>query len=291
VQFKQVIMQNFLGIEETYADAEQSRFVIIPVPLERTTSYGKGTRLGPESIIKASSYVELYDEEFGYEAYKAGIHTAPAIDLNGSVEEMFESITGKFNQFLNKKQFAIGLGGEHAVSFPIYRAFHKHFDQLSVLQLDAHSDLRDSYEDSIYSHAAVMRRIYELNKNIVQVGIRSQCMEEAQFIKENSIATYYAHQLYQGGFNGDIINHLKPNVYITIDLDYFDPSIMPSTGTPEPGGGLWYETLALLSDVFKKRNVVGFDVVELAPQEHVYHPDFLTAKLIYKLITLKLASD
>lgn len=284
-------MQNFLGIEKTYTNADQSRVVIIPVPLERTTSYGKGTRLGPEAIIKASSYVELYDEEYGYEAYKAGIYTASAIDLDGSVEEVFERITGKFSQFLKKKQFVIGLGGEHAVSFPIYRAFHQHFDQLSVLQLDAHSDLRDSYEDSIYSHAAVMRRIYELNESIVQVGIRSQCVEEAQFIKANNIATYYAHQLYQGGLNKDIINHLKPNVYITIDVDYFDPSIMPSTGTPEPGGGLWYETLALLSEVFKKRNVVGFDVVELAPQEQVYHPDFLAAKLIYKLITLKLASD
>lgn len=284
-------MQNFLGIDETYTNADQSRVVIIPVPLERTTSYGKGTRLGPEAIIKASSYVELYDEEYDYEAYKAGIYTASAIDLNGSVEEVFERITGKFSQFLKKKQFVIGLGGEHAVSFPIYRAFHQHFDQLSVLQLDAHSDLRDSYEDSIYSHAAVMRRIYELNESIVQVGIRSQCVEEAQFIKANNIATYYAHQLYQGGLNEDIINHLKPNVYITIDVDYFDPSIMPSTGTPEPGGGLWYETLALLSEVFKKRNVVGFDVVELAPQEQVYHPDFLAAKLIYKLITLKLASD
>lgn len=284
-------MKNFLGIEEPYTDAEQSRFVIIPVPLERTTSYGKGTRWGPEAIIKASSYVELYDEEFGYEAYKAGIYTAPAIDLSGSVEEVFDRISGKFSQYLNKQQFVIGLGGEHAVSFPMYRAFHQHFNDLSVLQLDAHSDLRDSYEDSIYSHASVMRRIYELNENIVQVGIRSQCVEEAQFIKANAIATYYAYQLHQGGLNEMIINRLKPNVYITIDVDYFDPSIMPSTGTPEPGGGLWYETLAFLSEVFKRRNVVGFDVVELAPQEKIYHPDFLAAKLIYKLITLKLLFD
>jgi len=284
-------MQNFLGIEDIYTNVDRAKVAIIPVPLERTTSYGKGTHLGPEAIINASSYVELYDEEYSYEAYKKGIHTAPAIDMNGSVEEVFDRITGRFNQFLNKNQFVIGLGGEHAVSFPIYRAFHQHFNHLSVLQLDAHSDLRESYEDDIYSHAAVMRRIYELNNNIVQVGIRSQCVEEAQFIKANNIATYYAHRLYQGRLNKDIINHLKPNVYLTIDVDYFDPSIMPSTGTPEPGGGLWYETLSFLSEVFKKRNVVGFDVVELAPQEHVCHPDFLAAKLIYKLITLKLAPN
>jgi agmatinase len=172
----------------------------------------------------------------------------------------------------------------------LYRAYHQRFNDLSVLQLDAHSDLRYEYEDSIYSHASVMRRIYELNRNIVQAGIRSQCVEEAQFIKSERIRTFYAHRLRESGFGTELIEALSSNVYLTIDVDFLDPSIMPATGTPEPGGFLWYETIRFLRRVFAERNVVGLDVVELSPLPGLAHPDFLTAKLIYKLIGMKQAA-
>lgn len=281
-------MKNFLGIEKKYSRYGQSKVAIIPVPFERTTSYGKGTQTGPEAIIEASHYVEFYDEQLDREAYKEGIHTAAPLKMEGDITEIFDQITERFSASLTDQKFVIGLGGEHAISYPIFRAFHKHFQHLSVLQLDAHSDLRESYENSIFSHACVMRRIHEINPNIVQVGIRSQCLEEAAFIKAHNLKIYYAHFLHENGFKNETIENLTENVFITIDVDYFDPSVMPCTGTPEPGGFFWPETINFLDQVFTSRNVVGFDVVELAPQKDVHHPDFLAAKLIYKLITLKM---
>ncbi len=280
-------MKDFLGIESPYIDYNSAGAVVIPVPFEHTTSYGQGTKLGPQAIIDASAYVELYDEEYDREMYKSGVHTAPALHFRNNPEEDFDTITKEFRRVLADGKFPVGLGGEHSVSYPIYRAFHEKYDHLSVLQFDAHSDLRDSYEGTPYSHASVMRRIYDLNRDIVQVGIRSQCIEEAQFIKENKINTFYAHSLRKSGLSDDIIDRLTENVFITIDVDYFDPSIMPSTGTPEPGGFLWYETVEFLTRVFKQKNVVGFDVVELSPKTGVIHPDFFAAKLIYKMLTLK----
>lgn len=284
---KEYFLNNFLGIEEKYSNYKNAQAIILPVPYEQTTSYGSGTKFGPEAILKASAYVELYDEEFDNDIYLQGIHTTEHIDVNPALEDVFENITSAFKTVLNDRRFPVGLGGEHSISYPVYRAFHSSYENISVLQLDAHSDLRDSYEGSVYSHASVMRRIYNLNPNIVQVGIRSQCREEAEFIREKQISTYYAHQLSKKGFGDQIIDQLKENVFITIDVDFFDPSIMPSTGTPEPGGFLWYETLDFLNRVFLACNVVGFDVVELAPQPNIVHPDFLCAKLVYKLLNYK----
>lgn len=277
-------MTNFLGIDEEFSSLDASKVVIIPVPFEATTSYIGGTKNGPQAIIDASQYVELYDEEIDTETYKVGIHTAPPISISNDINKDFNSITKTFAAYLELKKFPIGLGGEHSISFPVFKAFNQKFKNLSVLQLDAHSDLRESYEGSIFSHASVMKRIYGINTNIVQVGIRSQCIEEAEFIKEHDVQTTYAHLIKSEGFHRSIIDSLTENVFITFDVDFFDPSIMPSTGTPEPGGFLWDETMIFLKKVFAKRNVVGFDVVELSPINGLVHPDFTVAKMIYKLI-------
>ncbi len=276
--------KNFLGIDEEYSSIEYSKYVILPVPYEATTSYGSGTQKGPQAIIDASQYVELFDEGLDIEIYKSGIHTARSIVFLGSVKEDFENISNTFRHYLKQNKFVIGIGGEHSISLPIYKAYHDIYENLSVLQFDAHSDLRDEYERTRFSHACVMKRIYEENPNIVQVGIRSQCMEEADFIKEKKIDTFYAYNLKKTGLNETIIDNLNQNIYITIDVDFFDPAIMPSTGTPEPGGFLWDETIDFLKKVFKKRNVVGLDVVELSPITNLPAPNFMVAKLIYKLI-------
>jgi len=278
---------NFLDLENKFTDANSSACVILPIPYEETTSYGKGTACGPQAIIEASAYVELYDDVYDLETYQQGIHTAPAIRFTGQIDADFAKITAVVNSYLSRDKFVISLGGEHSISYPVYRAFHDSFDNLSVLQFDAHSDLRESYEGSIYSHASVMRRIYEMNPSVVQFGIRSQCVEEANFIRRNYIVSYNAHIIKKQGFTMEIMSMLKKNVYITFDVDYFDPSIMPATGTPEPGGFQWDETIDFLDRVFREKNVVGCDVVELSPIPELPFGDFLTAKLVYKLITLK----
>jgi len=258
--------------------------VILPVPVEFSTSYGKGTAGGPQAILEASGFVELYDEELDLQIWKKGIHTLPAMKLRGDPAAIMDSITSRVSDLLRQRKFVVVLGGEHSISAAVYRAYHAHHRHLSVLQLDAHSDLRMEYEDSPYSHAAAMRRIWEQNRRILQLGIRAQCSEERAFIKKHKISIYYAHQLIKTGFSDALIRKLDKNIYLTIDVDFFDPAIMPSTGTPEPGGFFWYETLDFLRRVFQQRNVLGFDVVELSPLPTLKHPDFMAAKLISKLI-------
>jgi len=277
-------MKNFLGIGTKYSEFNASGAVIIPVPFEQTTSYMPGTAKGPQAILDASAYVELYDEELKVESYLQGIHTLPPLTFSGRTEDDFEQIAAAFEKVLAVQKFPVGLGGEHSVSFPTVKAFKKYFSDLSVLQLDAHSDLRYSYEASLYSHASVMRRIFEITPNIVPVGIRSQCNEEAEFITRENLNTFYAYRLRQEGFDSSILDALTENVFITIDVDFFDPAVMPATGTPEPGGFFWYETLEFLKQVFTRKNVVGFDVVELSPISNLVYPDFTVAKLIYKLL-------
>jgi len=284
-------MECFLGLESRYTGYKDSKVVIVPVPFEQTTSYVQGTRKGPEAIIEASSYVELYDEELDKEIYPLGIHTATSLLFNEHIEDDFQLITDHFIKILDDKKFAVALGGEHSISFPIIRAFIEKYKNLSVLQLDAHADLRDEYENSRYSHACVMRRVTEITENIVQLGIRSLSSEEAQFIKDRSLYVAFAHELKRDGFQKELIEQLKPDVYITIDMDFFDPSVIPSTGTPEPGGFFWNETMDFLKEVFTKRNVVGFDVVELSPMDGLVHPDFFAAKMIYKLLGYKFADQ
>jgi len=279
-------MKNFLGLEKENSEYNGSKYVIVPLPLEFSTSYGKGAQAGPQAIIDASQYVELYDSVLGFEPYHSGICTLEPLKYKMDPQKDFPLIIDYYKKLIFDGKIVIGLGGEHSVTYPAFKAYNESFENLSIIQFDAHSDLREEYEGSIYSHASVMKRIYDLNKNIVQVGIRSQCIEEAQLIKDNRINTFYAHTLKKEGFNKNILDGLSENVYITIDVDFFDPSIMPSTGTPEPGGFFWDETVAFFELLTRCKNVVGFDVVELAPQKELPHPDFMTAKLIYHIIGL-----
>jgi agmatinase len=276
-------MIRFLDSETSCNASGNARVVIIPFQVEFSTSYGKGTKNGPEAILKASPYLEFYDEELSLETWKIGVYTAPVFSHDNS-PDIINLITDNVLKYLKRDKFIIGLGGEHTITYGIYRAFHQVYDNLSILQLDAHSDLRDEYEGLKISHACVMRRIWELGTKIIQVGVRSQSYEEKLFVLKNDINIYYAYDIYKKGFQQSIINNLTDNVFITIDVDFFDPSIMPSTGTPEPGGFLWNETIEFLAKIFQERNVIGFDVVELSPIKGIYHPEFFIAKFIYKLI-------
>jgi agmatinase len=281
-------MKRFLGKENSVDKVEEANTVLIPVPLEYSTSYGKGTARGPEAILDASPYLEFFDEELDFETWKTGIYTSPAIDVYDDPGKCFSRIKDVVTSYLNKKKFIIVIGGEHSLSSAVHDAFHTKHPGISVLQLDAHSDLRDIYQDSKYSHACVMRRIWEKNKNIVGMGIRSQCIAEKEFILENNIPIYYAHDLHGKGFSLDILNTLTEDVFITFDVDFFDPTIMPGVGTPEPGGFFWYETLSFLRKVFEHKNVIGMDVVEFSPIKYITHPEFLLAKFIYKMIGYKI---
>jgi agmatinase len=286
---------NFLGLPDEWSGLERSRVVILPLPYEHTTSYGKGTVRGPEEILKASRYLELYDEELDSEAYRStnGIATCPSINFGPDCvdSEAVEAIRAGVSALIGQGKFVVCIGGEHTVAVGAAQAHTQFFDDLTVLQLDAHSDLRQEYEENPYSHATVMARIYDFNRNIVQVGIRSQSAEEATFIKDNSINTFYDAGIRLGRYDRGkknwqdaVIGCLTGKVYITIDCDFFDPALMPAVGTPEPGGFGWHETVDFLRRIAENRQIVGFDVNELAPVPTLFHPQFIVSKLIYKLI-------
>lgn len=284
--------KNFLAIEEKYSDYKNSGIVILQSPYELTTSYGKGTADGPKAIIKASHYVEFFDEELDRElCFEKGNGICTLHPLNFKDKrsrEALDLIYENVIKHIENGKFVVLLGGEHSISTAPIRAHFDKFSDMSVLHFDAHSDLREEYEGSKFSHASFAARVAEFTKDITQIGIRAQCKAEYDFIKENGINTFYAHDIRNGKFGDDwqskVIDKLKNNVYITFDVDYFDPSIMPSTGTPEPNGFLWNETMKLLKSLGEKKNVVGFDVVELAPVRAFPYPDFMTAKLVYKML-------
>lgn len=293
------IKENYLGIPKEDSSYESSAIAIVPVPYEATVSYGGGTAKGPGAVITASHYVEFYDEETEREVYKEyGIATLEPMSFKKAKgEKALSKIYELAKSLLDEGKFVVMLGGEHTISQSPIAAHAQKFPDLSVLQFDAHSDLRDSYLGDKYSHASVMARVAEFMdpKRIVQVGIRAQCIEEAQFIRRKGINTFYAHQIRQSHLNplkknwdDEVVNLLSDNVYITFDVDGFDPSIMPSTGTPEPNGLYWQEVMALLKKVGAKKKIVGFDVVELAPVNGVHHPDLLTAKLVSKILNYAL---
>ena len=278
---------NFLGLPAGETTLESAGVVILPVPYEATVSYMGGTRFGPRRVIEASRYIELYDHELDAEPHTVGIHTLPELQLSGAgPEEALTELRSAYDQLLEAGKFVIMLGGEHSISGPPIESHARQLGKrpLSVLQLDAHGDLRPEYEGTPFSHACVMYRIHRKVK-LVPVGIRSITTEERQLMRERRIPTIFGHEL-----DGDerwierAVKALGPDVYITIDVDYFDPSLVPATGTPEPGGGAWHPTLRLLERVFRERNVVGVDVVELAPIPGLVAPDFLVAKLVYKLV-------
>jgi len=287
------IKKNFLAIEKEFSAYDRSKVVILSAPYEKTTSYGKGTARGPKAILEASHYVEFFDEETEKQVcFDTGIAAIEPMNfgkLRG--KKALDLIYKNVDEHIKNGKFLITLGGEHSISTAPIQAHFDNYSDLSILHFDAHSDLREEYEGSKYSHASFAARVAEFTTEITQVGIRAQCKEEFEFIKAKGINTFYAFQMRNEGFNHilieKILQTLKKNVYITFDLDYFDPSIMPSTGTPEPNGFYWDETLRLLKKVCAERNLVGFDVVELAPRKDYSFPDFMTAKLIYKILNYK----
>ena len=273
---------NFGGAEITY-DYTGSEIIIVPVPYDETSTWVKGSDRGPDAILEASVNLEFYDIETGTEVHKKGIYTIAPLLEKKSPEALISAVYDKALHLLTESRFPVFIGGNHTVSIGAARAFSGYFRDLSVLQLDAHTDLRQEYEGSPFSHACTMARIREFAP-IVQVGIRSMSAGELPYADMKRI--FPAHELfYNKTLYSNALNKLTENVYITIDLDVFDPSLMPSTGTPEPGGPEYFELLHFLRDVAKKKNVVGFDVVELCPSPVNKAPDFVAAKVIYQLLS------
>jgi agmatinase len=277
--------QNFAGLLSPYADLQTAKVIILPAPYDSTTEWHSGTREGPQAIINASQYLELYDIELEREIYTVGIHTLSEVQpLLNSPKEMIDRVYRIASKLTNQAKFLVMFGGEHSLSLGMVTALKEKKQDLCVLQLDAHTDLRDKYLGTKYSHACVMRRILELCP-IVQVGIRSLSREEQQFLTKNNMHPFYiSTPSLDSASLEQIIDSLSDNVYVSIDLDVFDPSIMPAVGTPEPGGMQWHEVLNLLRSVTLRKHVIGFDLVELCPKEGTASCAFLAAKLAYKLI-------
>jgi agmatinase len=265
-----------------YTEYQNARVALLPVPFDKTCSWMGGTDKGPQAILDASPFLECYDIETGEEVYQEGIWVAPAVCADSS-EEMIGQVCEQVKTLAAANKFVVTLGGEHSVSFPVVKALLATHPDLSVLHLDAHGDTRDEYEGSKYSHASVMARIRERVDNVVSVGIRSIDASEMPVL--NTPKTFWAHQI-QG--NTDWIDRavsmLTDPVYVTIDVDVFDPSELPATGTPEPGGLRWYQVTGLLRALAQKRKIVGFDLVELSPTDHKAS-DFLVAKLLYSFLS------
>lgn len=278
-------MYNYGDLPEQYIKEADAKVAILPVPYDGTSTWIKGADKGPEALLEASANMELYDIETDSEVYKIGIYTAPAVKVKKSPEAMVDAVRIKAEDFLNKGKFLITLGGEHSVSIGVIQAHAQKFSNLSVLQIDAHTDLRSSYEGSKNNHACVMARAKELCP-IVQVGIRSMDAGEKENLDPARV--FWAHKIVNcDKWMDEAINLLTENVYLTIDLDGFDPSILPSTGTPEPGGLQWYPMLQFFKKLIERKNLVGFDVVELCPNKNERSSDFLATKLIYKLLSYK----
>jgi len=279
---------NFGDLDPGHRTEADSRFAMVAVPLERTTSYGKGAAGGPAAIVEASRYLELFDEQFGIQAADLGIWTvAPFLTEAETLEANLHLIYSKSVDLLKSGKFVVFAGGEHSLTFPIVRAYREAFPELSVLHLDAHADLRPEYEGSVFSHACVMRRVVDCCP-VVELGIRSLSREEHAEIPRLPVTMVYAHQWHRrpGESIQKVLANLSGDVYITFDLDSLDPSLLPATGTPEPGGLSWNDAMSILEQVFAAKNVVGCDVVELAPRADWPASDFVAAKLVYKMMTL-----
>lgn len=277
--------RNYAGIPDEFAQLEKSKVVLIPVPYDGTSTWGKGADKGPDAFLEASENMELYDIETGTEVYRQGIYLAPAVTEAASPEAMVNAVHQATKEYIKRNKFVTLFGGEHSISIGSIRAFNECFDNLTVLHIDAHADLRESYDGTPYNHACA---VYEAsqNTNLVQVGIRSMDKIETTVMDEEK--TFFAHEMVTDEYWMDkVIDSLGDQVFITFDLDAFDPSILPATGTPEPGGLLWYETLEFLREVFREKEVVGFDIVELCPNEVDRSSDFLAAKLYYKMLSYK----
>jgi len=281
-------MKNFMGLEEEYASFKKSKVAILPVPYDKTTTYIPGAANGPAAIIDASRYLELFDDELNQETFKMGIHTMPSLEVGAlSSEDMVKAVHDACAELLKANKFPVLLGGEHSVSIGSTAALRQIYPNLSVLQLDAHNDLRNEYFGSKLNHGCVGRRISEICP-LVQAGMRSLSKEEKDFLTgqtNGKIKTLSVYDILDKPmWKNEVARALSENVYVTIDLDVFDPSLVPAVGTPEPGGIGWYEMLELLKEVAKDRKVVGFDVVELCPIAGQVASDFLASKLIYRFL-------
>jgi agmatinase len=284
------MMVNYGGLEPEYTNYDTSRVILLPVPYDETSTWGKGADRGPEAIMEASLHMELFDIETDSEVYKLGIHTAKPVVEKSSPEEMVDAVYDEVKKHLENNKFVVTIGGEHSVTAGPARAYAEKIPGLCVLQIDAHTDLRTEYMGSKFNHACVMTHVKKLCP-IVQVGIRSMDAVELEFVDNDRI--FYAKDIVTGtgSWMEEVLEKVDYNVYVTIDLDGLDPSVLPATGTPEPGGLSYYDVLHLLRKVILKKNLVGFDIMELCPNEHSKPSDFLAAKLIYQLLSYKFSED
>ncbi len=279
----------FLGIDNKFDIKQKS--IVIPFGLEKTVSYGGGTKYGPKEIIKASHQVELYDEELNCEPFKdVGVKTIKPFKISKNINKALKQISHLNQQSIEKNLFPLTLGGEHSITVGCIEPFVKKYKNVTILQIDAHADLRNSYNNQKYSHASAMRRCLDFkNVNLISVGIRNISKEEIPFLKKNTnrIKTFWAKD--QKKWNLKYFKKLikNKNVYLTFDVDGLDSSIMPATGTPEPGGLFWYESLSLIKTTFINANVIGADINELAPIKGFNSYNFLVAKLAYKILAYK----
>ena len=282
------VPENFLGMSGPDAQYTSARFAVLPIPYEATASFGSGTRDGPRAIITASRQVEDYDVELGRESQRAGIATLDPLEPDArGPEAMHERVFRAARQVVRDGKFLIGLGGEHSITAGLVRAVRARHKSLSVLQIDAHADLRDTYQGSPYSHACVMRRIHDLGVAAVGAGIRSYSREEARFIraaKKRLVPACVCHET--DAWIPDVVRGLTDAVYVTIDIDAFDPAYAPGTGTPEPGGLDWFQVTDLLAAVASERRIVAADIVEVTPLPPSTVTEFLAARLAYRLIGL-----
>ncbi|MCF7832024.1 MAG: agmatinase [Candidatus Marinimicrobia bacterium] len=278
-------MKTFAGIEEKYADYKKAAVLLQSIPYDGTSTWGKGADNGFNAFIEASENMELYDIETDSEVYKKGVHILPAILESASPKAVFEQVYANTKYVLGSNKFLTFFGGEHSISIGIIKAIYEKYPDITIVQLDAHADLRKSYLGSPYNHACALHDANQ-HANLIQVGIRSMDVSEKKYL--NIEKCFFAQDIAGSkGWMTEAIALMSDKIYITIDLDVFDPSIMPATGTPEPGGLDWYTVTSFLKEIFKAKNVLGFDLVELAPLKDNKAPDFLTAKLYYKMLSYK----
>jgi agmatinase len=295
------IEENFLGLEPSASNYDSSAIVILSAPYEKTVSYGGGTANGPKAILEASHFVEFFDDEFMRElCFERGIGTLPPLDFGDKEgKEMLDQLQAAVTEHIDNGKFVVTLGGEHSISTGPIMAHALKYPNMSILHFDAHSDLREQYSGTKYSHASFMARVAEMGfpmERLVQVGIRAQSIDEWRFAQQRRVNTFYATAIRRGDhgkkWQKSVVEALPTNeVYVTFDVDYFDPSIMPTTGTPEPDGFQWAETM----EIFRRLNragkkIVGFDVVELSPNEAQPHATYLATKLIYRLMNFAFAN-
>jgi agmatinase len=290
--YEQLNLGGYGGTTPTTVDFEHARVIVLPIPLDRTTSYVPGTRNGPHEILVASSHMELWDEETGTDVHSIGIYTMPEMEFPfASMDEVVAEIRRVAAEIVNRGKFPFILGGEHSITPAVVGAVAARYPGLSVLQIDAHADLRDSFMGTPHNHACAMRRTLEFART-TQVGIRSLSPEEAASVPTLPTQIFYDFNMRDNADWIDrVVDSLSEQVYITIDVDGLDPAIMPATGTPEPGGLSWHETLKLLRRVIERRTVVGCDLVELSPMAGNVAPNFLCAKLIYKILSYRFGSE